>query len=132
MTADREFIDLRVLGQSPDVIAELRQFLSDYLDRVEVRLVREPTKLGELGAATDLIQAVGDSGLLVTVPAAIAVWIRSRRKEVTIQISRKGGKKVTVKASGTMSEKDLRELIGRTLSLDGVLPEELSESSGES
>lgn len=107
-------VDAREAG---DELRALREWLAgeDEL-RGRVTLRGAPPRPGEMGAVVDLITvAVGSGGAATVLAGSLAVWLRNRRSDVTIEVREtKQGR--TVKVTGNRvedAEALIREVLGQ-------------------
>ncbi|MFF9396757.1 effector-associated constant component EACC1 [Streptomyces griseoluteus] len=113
-------------GQDADELRSLRTWLADVDElRGRVALVESPPVPGTLGPVLDaLAVALGPGGVATALATAVFSWIRQRRGEVTVKISRPDGAAVEISAKRVQGVEgsSLRELLAdavRVLEADG-------------
>ncbi|WP_063832353.1 effector-associated constant component EACC1 [Streptomyces novaecaesareae] len=117
-------------GQEADELRSLRTWLTDVDElRGRVTSVESPPVPGTLGPVLDaLAVALGPGGVATALATAVISWIRQRRGEVTLKISRPDG------ASVEISGKRVQGLDDRTiraLLADAIRILEAAEGTGE-
>ncbi|WP_063736600.1 effector-associated constant component EACC1 [Kitasatospora aureofaciens] len=87
-------------GQGADELRSLQAWLADVDElRGRVALVESPPVPGTLGPVLDaLVVALGPGGAATALATAVFSWIRQRRGEVTLKISRPDGAAVEISA----------------------------------
>ncbi|MFE5587624.1 hypothetical protein [Kitasatospora sp. NPDC056531] len=85
-------------GQEADELRSLRTWLTDVDElRGRVTSVESPPVPGTLGPVLDaLAVALGPGGAATALATAVISWIRQRRGEVTLKISRPDGASVEI------------------------------------
>ncbi|MFI7125626.1 hypothetical protein ACIBQ1_08015 [Nonomuraea sp. NPDC050153] len=84
-------VELSVVGDSPgDALRDLYSWLSEEPElRGRVRIVEAPPEPGALGTAPDVLQlALGAGGAFATTATVVIAWLRTRRGELTVKLSR--------------------------------------------
>jgi hypothetical protein len=82
------------------------------LGRPVVRALPPTIEPGEMGGLADTLQVVTEGGLdLGAIAASLAVWLRSRRRTVEVELTEADGRTVRVKVDGTRSD----DLVERTI-----------------
>ncbi|MET8630553.1 hypothetical protein ABZW30_43805 [Kitasatospora sp. NPDC004669] len=117
-------------GQGADELRSLRAWLTDVDElRGRVTSVESPPVPGTLGPVLDaLAVALGPGGVATALATAVFSWIRQRRGEVTLKISRPDGASVEISGKRVqgLDDRMIRELLADAI---GVL--EAAEGTGE-
>ena len=75
----------------------------------EIRSHQAP-KPGELGSALEIVRIlVGDTGAAPILAASLAVWLRTRRKDLKLKITRDDGLNCVVEAKGVSDPQPIIE-----------------------
>lgn len=81
------------------------------LGRPVVRTLPAAAEPGEMGAFADTLQIVAEGLDLGAIAGSLALWLRSRRRTVEVELTEADGRTVRVKVDGTRSD----ELVERTI-----------------
>lgn len=120
---------LSVEGESPaDTVRDLYAWLSQEPElRGQIRLVEGDPELGALGPVVEGLQlALGTGGAFASTATVLVAWLRSRRGEVSVKLSRGDGQasmEVTakgVKDLDVAAAKALTEHLTQVLTADEV------------
>ncbi|WP_158675736.1 effector-associated constant component EACC1 [Nocardia stercoris] len=107
------------LTGDPDGLPLLAQWMSDepVAGVVSARISPVPLEPGRMGALSDTLQIAVDTKVdLGAIAASLAVWLRSRRRNLVVEVSgAKGRRKVKVTASGLHSDDSLVETLRTAL-----------------
>lgn len=106
-------LDIRLLDDSDGV-----PLLADWLrtdaslGRPVVRTLPATAEPGEMGAFADTLQVLVGEGIDIgAVAGSLALWLRSRRRTVEVELTEADGRTVRVKVDGTRSD----EMVERTI-----------------